>query len=76
MKRYKLRTGSLEHQSAQLQAQVLALADANERLKQSLSVCGVMSAGWGWALWEKHGTSRRSKAVPEGRRRHVGRRRG
>ncbi|GLI65998.1 hypothetical protein VaNZ11_009693 [Volvox africanus] len=39
VKRYKFRNVSLEHQLVQLQAQVLALADANERLKQSLAEC-------------------------------------
>ncbi|GIL63842.1 hypothetical protein Vafri_17839, partial [Volvox africanus] len=39
VKRYKFRNASLEHQLVQLQAQVLALADANERLKQSLAEC-------------------------------------
>ncbi|EFJ52639.1 hypothetical protein VOLCADRAFT_115592 [Volvox carteri f. nagariensis] len=39
VKRYKFRTASLEHQVGQLQSQVLALTDANERLKQSLAEC-------------------------------------
>ncbi|GIL78973.1 hypothetical protein Vretimale_190 [Volvox reticuliferus] len=39
VKRYKFRNASLEHQLVQSQAQILALADANERLKQSLAEC-------------------------------------
>ncbi|GFR42725.1 hypothetical protein Agub_g3643 [Astrephomene gubernaculifera] len=39
IKKYKYRTQSLEHQASQQQSQVLALAEANERLKQSLAEC-------------------------------------